>query len=179
MPEETTSKKLRIEEEKSVTQTDSQDGPVIVAHKLGFWNSRKLWMTLLAIILNSTAYWMEVRYLYTFISPEHITAFVGITRDFHFTTTAVLLAYLGVQGVVDWKHGTTSAVSSAASFIKEKIEESREETTNQNVNITTTVREFGVNAPELKPFGETAIGDKEEGEHYDFEREESADAQGN
>lgn len=122
-------------------------------------------MTLLALGVNWAAYWGEVKYLYSFITPEHINAFVGITQNFHWTTTAILMAYLGVQGAVDWRHGTTNAISSVANFVREEINEKREE----HVKIEEHhVREEGKNAPAMKPFGQQANGDEEGGEYNDF-----------
>lgn len=164
---EESSKKVTVEEERSVTRPDKSTSR---KHKLGVFGGRKLWMTVIALISNSAAYWLELQYLYTFISPEHVTAFSAITRDFHWTMTAILLAYLGVQGAVDWKHGTTTAVSQAASYVKEKIESRSDENKTENITMNENIKEYGIDAPELKPFGSAASGDEEKGEFDDFPR---------
>lgn len=84
--------------------------------------SKKLSMALAAMGINAAAYWTEVQYLYSFVTPEHINAFVGLSRDFHWVTASIIMAYLGVQGVLDWKHNSSTAIAQAASFISEKVD---------------------------------------------------------
>jgi hypothetical protein len=87
--------------------------------------SRKFLMTLFGLAALWLVYWKQVDYLYSFIgqSPEIVAAYVSITRDFMLAFTAAVLAYLGVNGVVAWKHNTESVLTQVAQGITEKREE--------------------------------------------------------
>lgn len=123
-----------------------------------FLLSKKLWMTIFGLSVLWLAYWKQVDYLYSFTQPEQITAFVGITRDFMVAFTAAVMGFLGIEGIVSWKHGTESVVNQAASHISEKI------TKTENINIReekfihddVTYQEDS-KAPEAKPFGQSAV----------------------
>jgi hypothetical protein len=123
-------------------------------------SSRKLWMTAFAMITLYLAYWRQVNYLYTFgtypsdIAQAMITAYIGITRDFMVAFTAVIASYLGIQGLVQWKHGTESTISQAASFVKQKVEEHKEE--KKEIKLETYVKEEGVNTDQPKPYAALA-----------------------
>jgi hypothetical protein len=81
-------------------------------------------MTLFGLAALWLVYWKQVDYLYSFIgqAPEIVAAYVSITRDFMLAFTAAVLAYLGVNGVVAWKHNTDSVLSQVAQGITEKRE---------------------------------------------------------
>lgn len=116
--------------------------------------SKKLWMALAAMGINIGAYWMEIQHLYAFVMPEQITAFVSLSRDFHWVTALIIATYLGVQGVLDWKHNTSSAVGQVASFVSEKVDSKKVvDETIKKLDVHVDVIEEGVNGPELKPFG--------------------------
>lgn len=116
--------------------------------------SKKLWMALAAMGINIGAYWMEIQHLYAFVTPEQITAFTNLSRDFHWVTALIIATYLGVQGVLDWKHNTASTVAQAASFVSEKIDKKEViDETIKKLDVHVDVIEQGVNGPELKPFG--------------------------
>ena len=115
---------------------------------LQLWGSRKLWMTVAAFTLNWIAYWQEIRYLHSFVMPEQIAAFSGITRDFHWVVAAGLMAYLGVTGAIEWKHGTTSIISQAASLVSQKTE-TKTENTQRNI-----IEEGKPGAPATRPFSQ-------------------------
>lgn len=158
---EETSKKVTTEETSSI-DSDSSIAPYLIGKAPKFWQgflsvwlSRKLVMTLIAIGINWAAYWTEVKYLYSFLIPEQIVAFSAMTRDFHWTLTASLLAYLGVQGALSWKHGTETALTQAVSHLGEKSEKKEEVT--QNINYNQHIIEEGVgNASETRPFSQSA-----------------------
>jgi len=137
-----------------------------------FLLSKKLWMTVFGIVVMWIAYWKAVDYLFSFTLDSQITAFSGITRDFMFSLATIIFAFLGIEGVVNWKHGTETIVNQASSFIKEQKESKSEETKNVKIELTEElkhyIKEEGVNAPEIKPFSQQAIGDEQEGEYKDF-----------
>jgi DNA segregation ATPase FtsK/SpoIIIE-like protein len=116
--------------------------------------SKKLSMALAAMGINAAAYWTEVQYLYSFVTPEHINAFIGLSRDFHWVTASIIMAYLGVQGALDWRHNSSTAISQAANFVSEKIDKKEViDETVKNLDVHVEVIEEGINGPELKPFG--------------------------
>lgn len=100
------------------------------------WGSRKLWMTAFVLCVLWAAYWKQVDYLYSFgtyadpLSGQMITAYVSITRDFMVAFTSALLGYLGINGVVQWRHGTQSVVQQVSEAVtrKEDITETIDET---------------------------------------------------
>jgi len=111
-------------------------------------------MALAAMGINAAAYWTEVQYLYSFVTPEHINAFIGLSRDFHWVTALIISTYLGVQGVLDWKHNTASTLAQTANFVSEKIDKKEViDETVKKLDVRVDVIEEGVNGPELKPFG--------------------------
>lgn len=111
-------------------------------------------MALVAMGINAAAYWTEVQYLYSFVTPEHINAFTGLSRDFHWVTALIISTYLGVQGVLDWKNTTSSTISQVSSFVSEKIDKKEVvDETVKNLDVHVEVIEEGVNGPALKPFG--------------------------
>ena len=59
--------------------------------------SRKFLMTLFALWVEWALYWATVNAIYTFKTPEQLTAFVSLTQHFQWAVTTMLLAYLGVQ----------------------------------------------------------------------------------
>ena len=135
----------------------------MIKHRLG---SRKLWMTLVAMVINAGAYYLEVQHLYSFITPEQITAFSALSKDFHYVTAIILTGYLGLQSVLDWKNTTSSTISQVSSFVSEKIDNKetidKKEVLDQTIkklDVHVEVLEEGVNGPELKPFGTHANED--------------------
>lgn len=143
------SKKITTVEEKSNLK-DNKPIKVMTHSLFRLWMSRKLWMTSFGLGMLYFAYWREVNYLYSFQTPEHITAFTSITRDFMFAFTTAVLAYLGVSGVTEWKHGTTSVINQAASFVKEQKDQKIE-------NIQHIIEEGKPGAPAVKPFSGNAV----------------------
>ncbi len=147
--------------EKTVTQestlsTPDNDKPERIHRTItSFLCSKKLWMTVFGLLVLWFAYWKEINYLYSFTDPNQILAFTAVTRDFMFAFTAAVLAFLGVEGAVSWKHGTESVLNQAASFIQEKSDKT--ETINNNTNYNEHITEEGVgNASVNRPFGQLA-----------------------
>lgn len=91
--------------------------------------SRKFLMTVFGLCSLWLVYWKQVDYLYSFsgMEPHIVAAYVSITRDFMVAFTAAVLAYLGVNGIVSWKHNTESALSQVAENIKSEHTEKRED----------------------------------------------------
>jgi len=91
--------------------------------------SRKFLMTIFGLCALWLVYWKQVDYLYSFVGqgPEIVAAYVSITRDFMLAFTAAVLAYLGVNGVVAWKHNTESVLTQVAENVKSEHTEKRED----------------------------------------------------
>jgi hypothetical protein len=81
--------------------------------------SRKFWMTVFAAATIYLVYNQSVGQLHDFNDPEHITAFTAINRDMMVAMSAIVLGYLGINGVVQWRHGTGAMIQQAAESIKE------------------------------------------------------------
>jgi len=93
------------------------------------FTSRKLWMTVFALWINWSVYWAIVLYIPTFVMPEQLAAFVSITTQFFWTNTAIIFAYLGINGLMTWHQNTASSVQQIAQNIVSKSEhrETRED----------------------------------------------------
>lgn len=119
--------------------------------------SRKLWATVFSISLLWLMFWKQIDYLFAFstYTPEMaailVPAFTGLVRDIMVCFTAIIGAFLGISGLVQWKHGTESIVNQAASFIKEKYEEKIDKT--EKIEYTEHVDESAQNK-NLKEFKE-------------------------
>lgn len=154
--------------ESSISKPDSKNSMVFHKTFKSFLLSRKLWATLLSLGLLWLMYWKQIDYLFVFSAYQAdivavlVPAFTGLTRDVMVCFTAIIGAYLGIQGLVQWKHGTESVISQATEFIKEKRDE--------NINIKEEriekiehVYVEGEGGPEQKPF--SRIDDSEK---YDY-----------
>jgi len=86
------------------------------------FTSRKLWMTVFALWINWSVYWAIVLYIPTFVMPEQLAAFVSITTQFFWTNTAIIFAYLGINGLMTWHQNTASSVQQIAQNIVSKSE---------------------------------------------------------
>lgn len=145
-------------------ETDSQDSKQVVHRDFkSFILSKKFWMTVFGLAVLWLAYWREVNYLYSFAQyPQEmanllIPAFIGLTRDFMVAFTAAVLGYLGIDGVVSWKHGTESILNQTASTITENLNKKEDNNINQNINYNEHIIEEGANgAPLVKPFSQLA-----------------------
>ena len=105
------------------------------------WTSRKLWMTFIGVGVILMTYWQQVNYLYSFTDPAQITAFSQMTQNAMIAITAMVSAYLGINGLIQWKHNT-SAEQILNSISEAKKEDITQTTTiNENVNIN-VVKKF-------------------------------------
>lgn len=124
--------------------------------------SRKLWMTLLSLGLLCLIGWKLISFLFVFgtytadIATILVPAFTGLARDIMVCFTAIIGSYLGIQGLVQWRHGSESIVNQAASFVSEKIDKKEEIT--KNINYSAHIIEEGAEgAPENRPFSQLAV----------------------
>ncbi len=136
--------------ESIISKPDNNGGQLSIHTTFkSFLLSRKLWSTIFALSLLWLMFWKQIDYLFSFgtYPPEMasilIPAFTGLVRDVMVCFTAIIGAYLGIQGLVQWKHGTESVVSQATQFIKEKREE--------DINITERIEHVYVEGQEGSP----------------------------
>ena len=59
------------------------------------WTSRKLWMTLLAVIIMQQLFWLATWYLYSFAEEWKAKYFVQMFFVTQGTITTIMLGYLG------------------------------------------------------------------------------------
>ncbi len=146
----------KITQESTLSTSDAIQPERIHRTVTSFLCSKKLWMTVFGLLVLWFAYWEEINYLYSFTDPNQIVAFTAVTRDFMFAFTAAVLAFLGVEGAVSWKHGTESVLNQAASFVQEKSDKT-ETIANKNINYNHNIIEEGVgNASATRPFSQPA-----------------------
>ena len=164
--------------EKTVVQTSSVKTPVRVQKSGGRkqadripWQRLFLSLTGLAIIAGM---WRWATYhLYSLPEPT-LVAFASITNNAFYVIAAIVVFMVTGKLVYDWKNQTATTLIDQASHLTENRHEERreerkeEKTENQNINIEMNIKEAGINAPALKPFGQTAIGDEHGGEHDDY-----------
>lgn len=95
------------------------------------FTSRKFWMTLIVLWANWQTYCWVISYLYTFVKPEQIAAFVTLTGYFYLAQNTALFAYLGLQTVNNFSQTVSTAtqnlLQNAASYSKTEINEARED----------------------------------------------------
>lgn len=105
----------------------------IFAAILAPWSSRKLWMSIIGLVIVHSQFWAMIWYLYSFNDPAHIAAFEALCQTCLWTTSAIVLGYLGIQGVMDnFGRNVVSSTSQVVQNILQK-KESRED-----INITIT-----------------------------------------
>lgn len=119
--------KTTTETESTVKTSDKPSGDRV--NKNPFL-SRKFLFSVSGLVVLWFAFWQQVYYLYSFtgytndISIALISAYVGLARDFMVGVLGIIMSYLGVTGFIQWRHGTQTAVTHAASFISEKLDKS-------------------------------------------------------
>jgi hypothetical protein len=80
------------------------------------WLSRKLWTTLSGCGILYAAYWHSVNHLYSFTQPEQFVAVTQMYVTLMYSLSAIVLAYVGVNGALSgWTHRTDATASASAS----------------------------------------------------------------
>ncbi len=132
---------------------------------------QRLALSLIGIATVAGMWRWAVLHLYTI--PEHaVVAFSSVTNNAFYVIAAIVVFMVSGKMIYDWKHQSATTLLDQAEHITQKIKEERkEERKEESVHVDIAiVKEAGINAPELKPFGAVAVGDEEEGEHNDFQR---------
>ena len=83
------------------------------------WTSRKLWSTLIAVSLELAIFIYSVSVLHGFNNDQDklISAYIQIYTTFMVGINATVLGFVGVSGVVQWKHGTESVAETISQTI--------------------------------------------------------------
>lgn len=109
--------------------------------------SRKLWMTIFGLLVLWLTFWKQIDYLFSFAmyEPEMagllIPAYTGLARDFMVAVTAVIGAFLGITGLVQWRHGTESIVNQISETINEHRKEDVDIKEDRNIRYNNTKEE--------------------------------------
>lgn len=88
------------------------------------WMSRKLWMVIFGLAVINSLFWTAVWYLYSFTDAVHVVAFENMFQTAMWTTSAIILGYLGFQSLMTgFTRNTLSATQNIAEQIFSKHEE--------------------------------------------------------
>jgi hypothetical protein len=106
--------------------------------KINHLASKKFSMTLIAIAIIALMYFSSVFLLFFFPNDPHVTALVSMYKDMIVAVAAIAGTLVGIQGLVDWKHNSSTDID----LKSETINQYREEKLTNNAkeeDYTTTV----------------------------------------
>jgi hypothetical protein len=83
-------------------------------------SSKKFAMTMIAISIIAFMYFASVGLLFLFPNDPHVTALVSMYKDMIVAIAAVAGTLVGIQGMVDWKHNSSSDTNLKSETLKEK-----------------------------------------------------------
>lgn len=166
--ESTTTKKEVI-----VTPEDSNQ-QVISKRHVGFWKalavsflSRKFLTTLFILCFIWICHEVTVNHIYSMWEPYQVAALNTMYIATLSAISAIGAAFLGFN-TIQSKFSVTSAAGLLGQAISEKSDRNENQNIKREETINENIKEEGVNAPELKPFGQHAVGDEQEGEYKDL-----------
>lgn len=126
---------------------------------------QRLSLSLLGISVVAGMWRWAIFHLYTL--PDHsISSFNSITNNAFYVIGAIIIFMVSGRLIYEWKNETASTVIEQATHIAEEHLEKKEVEVHKTVDVN--VKEQGINAPDIRPFSMSAIGDAEEGEYHDF-----------
>jgi len=85
--------------------------------------SKKFAMTMVAISIIAFMYFVSVLFLFLFKADPHITALVSMYKDMMVGIASIAASLVGIQGLVDWRHNSSSSSSNVSETIKEEYVE--------------------------------------------------------
>lgn len=112
----------------------------IVLAMLEPWASRKLWMTVIGLLVINSLYWTSVFYLYSFTEPFKAEIFYKMFSTAMWGTTAIVFSYLGIQALMSGWGNAAGVVTSTVQSVFKKEEKK-----------TTTEPERTAKVPEDEP----------------------------
>jgi hypothetical protein len=83
--------------------------------------SKKFAMTMIAIAIIAFMYFSSVFILFLFPNDPHVSALVSMYKDMIVAVASIAATLVGIQGLVDWKHNSSSSSSNISQTIKEEI----------------------------------------------------------
>lgn len=84
-------------------------------------SSKKFAMTMVAISIIAFMYFASVAILFLFKGEPHVTALVNMYKDMIISVASIAATLVGIQGLVDWKHNSSSSAEISSEYIKEEI----------------------------------------------------------
>jgi hypothetical protein len=82
--------------------------------------SRKFAMTMIAVAIIAFMYFASVLLLFLLPGDPQVTALVNMYKDMIVAVASIVATLVGIQGLVDWKHNSTTKVDSISEHIKEE-----------------------------------------------------------
>jgi hypothetical protein len=98
---------------------------VNLATKIGLaildpFTSRKLWMTVIGLIVINSLFWTSVWYLYSFTEQWKAQLFYQMFASTAWATTGIVFSYLGISALLSgWTNSTVSTATSALNTLIE------------------------------------------------------------
>lgn len=86
-------------------------------------NSKKFAMTMVAIGIVAFMYFTSVLFLFIFPADPHVSALVSMYKDMIIAIATIAGTLVGIQGLVDWKHNSSSSVGLNSENLKQELYE--------------------------------------------------------
>lgn len=84
-------------------------------------SSKKFAMTMVAIFVIAFMYFSSLACLFLFKADPHVSALVSMYKDMIVAIATIAGTLVGIQGMVDWKHNSSTTVDLKSETIKEEI----------------------------------------------------------
>lgn len=84
-------------------------------------SSKKFAMTMVAIGVVAFMYFASVLLLFIFPADPHVSALVSMYKDMIVAIAAIAGTLVGIQGLVDWRHNSSSSAELSSESIKQDI----------------------------------------------------------
>jgi hypothetical protein len=86
-------------------------------------SSKKFAMTMVSVAIIAFMYFASIVFLFFFPAEPHVSALVNMYKDMIVAIAAIVASLVGIQGLVDWKHNSSSKSDISSETIVEKSEE--------------------------------------------------------
>jgi hypothetical protein len=84
-------------------------------------SSKKFAMTIIAISIVAFMYFSSIFILFLFPNDPHVSAVVSMYKDMIVSVASIAATLVGIQGLVDWKHNSSSSSNISSQTINEEI----------------------------------------------------------
>lgn len=109
----------------------SRMGEILMAIT-GPFTSRKLWASVISVLILQSLFWTSVFYLYSFTEQWRAEIFFKMFTQTNWGITGIVLGYLGLQTVASgWTNATTSAVTTTIQSVLNKKKETVQSTSKE------------------------------------------------